>query len=34
MQGLIDKDYPVLLKFIVDELAFAQSLESPPKKYV
>ena len=34
MQGLIDADFPILLKFVVDELAFTQGLESPPRKYI
>lgn len=27
MQGMIDQEFPILLKFVVDELAFATSLE-------
>lgn len=34
MQGLIDADFPILIKFVVDELAFTQGLDSPPKKYI
>ena len=34
MQGMIDQEFPTLLKFVVDELAFASSLEQPPKKFI
>ena len=34
MQGLIDADFPILFKFIVDEIQFTLGLKSPPKKYI
>ena len=34
MQGMIDQEFPVLFKFVMDELIFTQTLENQPKKYV
>ena len=34
MQGIIDQEFPLLLKFVVDELAFATNLQQPPKKFI
>jgi len=33
MQGVIDNDFPVLLKIVLDELAHMNTLKEPSKAY-